>query len=104
MASTPSSRRRTKTACTSPLMVRLDEESKSLLSRAAQLRRISISDYVRLASVAQAQRELLAAREQTISLTPEDQLAFWKALKETPTLSKAQRRLGSIMRGRHDML
>jgi uncharacterized protein (DUF1778 family) len=83
----------------SPLMVRLDDESKAYLAQAAELRRVSVSDYVRTVTVAQAQREVLAAREQTISLTPAEQLAFWKALKETPRLTAAQRRLGSVMRG-----
>jgi uncharacterized protein (DUF1778 family) len=80
-------------------MVRLDEESKAFLAQAAQLRRISVSDYVRAVTVAQARREVLAAREQTISLTPEEQLAFWNALNEPPRLTAAQRRLGSLMRG-----
>src|SRR5262249_14880857 len=83
----------------SPLMVRLDEESKEVLARAAELRRISVSDYVRAVTVAQARREVLAAREQSISLTPEEQLAFWNALNETPKLTAAQRRLGALMRG-----
>jgi uncharacterized protein (DUF1778 family) len=80
-------------------MVRLDEESKAYLTQAAELRRISVSDYVRAVTVAQARREVLAAREQTIALTPEEQLAFWNALNETPRLTDAQRRLGKIMRG-----
>jgi uncharacterized protein (DUF1778 family) len=83
----------------SPLMVRLDEESKSYLGKAAQLRRISVSDYVRVVTVSQARREVLAAREQTIALTPEEQLAFWNALNETPQLTDTQRHLGSLMRG-----
>ena len=85
---------------TRPLMVRLDEESKSYLAQAAELRRVSVSDYVRTATVSQARREILAAREQTLSMTPEEQLAFWNALNETPKLTEAQRRLGSVMRGR----
>lgn len=40
----------------SPLMVRLDAESKQALTDAAELRRISISDYVRTVTVAQARR------------------------------------------------
>jgi uncharacterized protein (DUF1778 family) len=84
---------------TSSLMVRLDEESKSYLSQAAELRRISVSDYVRTVTVAQARREILAAREEIIALSPEGQLEFWKALNETPKLTPAQRRLGSLMRG-----
>lgn len=83
----------------SPLMVRLDEESKAYLSEAAELRRISVSDYVRAVTVAQARRDVQAARALTISLTPQEQLAFWKALNETPRLTRAQRRLGALMRG-----
>jgi uncharacterized protein (DUF1778 family) len=83
----------------SPLIVRLDDESKAYLSQAAELRRISVSDYVRTVTVAQAQKEVLAAREQTISLTPDEQLAFWNALNEPPRLTQAQRELGAVMRG-----
>jgi uncharacterized protein (DUF1778 family) len=80
-------------------MVRLDDESKACLTEAARLRGISLSDYVRAVTVPQARREVSAAREQTLALTPEEQLAFWKALAEPPKLTEAQRRLGSIMRG-----
>jgi len=83
----------------SPLMVRLDPQSRAYLTEAAGLRRISVSDYVRAVTVAQARREVLAAREQVIGLTPEEQLAFWNALNEAPKLTGAQRRLGALMRG-----
>lgn len=63
----------------SPLMVRLDEESKRSLADAAELRRISVSDYVRTVTVAQARREVRAAREKIIALAPDEQLAFWQA-------------------------
>jgi uncharacterized protein (DUF1778 family) len=81
------------------LVVRLDEESKTLLVQAAELRRISLSDYVREVTVVQARREVRAAAEQVIALTPEAQFAFWTALNETPRLTEAQKRLGSMMRG-----
>ncbi len=80
-------------------MVRLDEESKAFLSRAAELRRISVSDYVRTVMVAQAKREVAAAQERTIVMTPEEQLAFWNALNATPRLTASQRRLAAVMRG-----
>jgi uncharacterized protein (DUF1778 family) len=99
MAKPRPARRPKKGPAPSPLMVRLDDESKSFLTQAARLRRISVSDYVRAVTVAQARQEVLAAREQTLSLTPEEQLAFWNALNETPTLTDAQRRLGALMRG-----
>lgn len=81
------------------LMVRLDREGKRSIAQAAELRRVSVSDYVRSVTVAQARRELMAAREQVISLTPEEQLKFWTALNETPQLTEAERKLGAMMRG-----
>ena len=83
----------------SPLMVRLDEESKDFLARAAELRRISVSDYVRTVTVAQAKREVRASQERTVSLTAEEQLAFWNALNAPPQPTEAQRRLRAVMRG-----
>jgi uncharacterized protein (DUF1778 family) len=83
----------------SPLMVRLDEKSKRSLAEAADLRRISVSDYVRTVTVPQAEREVRAARENVICLSPDEQLAFWNALNQTPALTPAQRRLGAMMRG-----
>lgn len=88
-----------KKSTSSSLMVRLDEESKHYLSTAASLRRISVSDYVRTVTVAQARREVEAASEQTIALTAEEQIAFWNALNQPAPLTDAQRRLGTLMRG-----
>jgi uncharacterized protein (DUF1778 family) len=99
MARSRSTDRPKKAAPPSPLRVPLDEESKELLAQAAGLRRMSVSDYVRTVTVAQARKEVLASREHTISLTPEGQLAFWTALSETPKLTPAQKRLGKVMRG-----
>jgi uncharacterized protein (DUF1778 family) len=79
--------------------VRIDDESKRWLEQAARLRGISLSDYVRAVAVPQARRELLAAREQRLALTPEERLAFWRALAEPPTLTEAHRCLGMIMQG-----
>jgi uncharacterized protein (DUF1778 family) len=84
----------------SPLMVRLDEDSKKALSQAAELRQISVSDYVRTVTVAQAKREVLSAQSQSIALSPDEQLAFWQALQEPVRLTASQRRLGALMRGR----
>jgi len=84
----------------SPLMVRLDAASKAVLSEAAKLRGISLSDYVRTITVAQARREVEAARGQTIALSPGEQLAFWRALSEPVSLTPAQRELGKLMRGK----
>ncbi len=84
---------------TSNLMVRLDDESKAFIAKAAKLRRVSMSDYVRLVTVSQAQREVKEAEQSTIALTPEEQLEFWTALSQTPELTGPQRQLGAIMRG-----
>ena len=84
----------------SPLMVRLDRTSKAVLTKAAKLRGISLSDYVRTVTVAQARREVDSARRQVTTLTAEKQLAFWRALHDPSPLTRAQRQLGRIMRGR----
>ncbi|MFM8286231.1 MAG: DUF1778 domain-containing protein [Planctomycetaceae bacterium] len=84
---------------TCSLMVRLDADSKQALADAAQLRRLSVSDYVRTVTVAQARREVVSAREQTVQLSPDEQLAFWQALQAPPKLTPAQKRLGAMMRG-----
>lgn len=83
----------------SPLMVRLDAESKQALAAAAELRRISVSDYVRTVTVAQARREVASARDQTILLTADEQLAFWQVLQAPTRLTPAQKRLAALMRG-----
>jgi len=83
----------------SPLMVRLDEEGKRLLAEAAELRRISVSDYVRTVTVAQARREVASAREQTTALSPDEQRVFWQALEAPAKPTSAQKRLGGLMRG-----
>jgi uncharacterized protein (DUF1778 family) len=80
-------------------MVRLDDKSKRSLEEAAKLRHISVSDYVRTITVPQAEREVRAAQENVIRLSPEEQLALWTALNEPPRLTAAQKRLGAIMRG-----
>src|SRR5438034_2298506 len=99
MARTSVAKRPRKSASASPLMVRLDTESKAIRGRAAKLRKVSVSDYVREVTLAQARREVHAAAEATIVLTAEEQLAFWKALHEPARLTEAQRRLGKLMRG-----
>ena len=81
------------------LIVRLDADSKDTLARAAKIRGISVSDYVRQVTVAQARKEVKAAASQTIVLTPEEQLAFWTALNAPVKLTAAQKKLGKLMRG-----
>jgi uncharacterized protein (DUF1778 family) len=80
-------------------MVRLDKESKDALAQAANLRKISVSDYVRVVTVGQARKEVSASNAQTISMSAAEQLAFWTALNEGPKLTAAQKKLGKVMRG-----
>ncbi len=89
----------TRSSKTTSFTVRMDEESKQVLAEAADLRRISVSDYIRTVTLAQARREIASAREQTILLTPDEQLAFWQALHAPVKLTTAQKRLGKMMRG-----
>ena len=81
------------------LMVRLDPDSKAFVARAAELRHVSVSDYVRSVVVAQARREIQAAEQQVIALTPAEQQAFWQALQEPTALTAAQQALGALIRG-----
>ena len=99
MSRATTKKRPQKRGAVSSLMVRLDARSKEALVRAAELRGISISDYVRTVTVAQARRETEAAEQHVIRLTPEEQLALWTLLQETPRLTPAQRELGKLMRG-----
>ena len=81
------------------LMVRLDPDSKTFVARAAAMRHVSLSDYVRSVVVAQARREIQAAEQQIIALTPAEQQEFWQALQEPTALTAAQQALGALMRG-----
>ncbi len=85
---------------TRSLMVRLDEDSKAILTQAAELRKMSVSDYVRQFTISQARKEVDAATDQTIALTADEQLAFWTALNQPVKLTKAQKKLSKIMQGR----
>ncbi len=99
-AKTSTRARKPTAAKASTLMVRLDVQSKLLLSKAAALRHISVSDYVRIVLVPQAQQEVNDAASYTIRLSAADQLKFWNMLKEPPRpLTPAQIKLGKIMRG-----
>jgi uncharacterized protein (DUF1778 family) len=88
-----------RSATSSSLMVRLDQDSKDILTQAAAERGISVSDYVRQVTISQARKEVAASAKQTISMTPDEQLAFWKALNAPVKLTPVQKRLAKLMRG-----
>ncbi len=52
-----------------------------------------------MVTVAQARREVSEAEQNSLSLTSEEQLAFWDALNATPKLTNSQGQLGKVMRG-----
>lgn len=55
--------------------------------------------YVRSTVIGQARRELAAAEAHVIALPAAEQLEFWEALAKPAKLTKAQKRLGAMMRG-----
>lgn len=81
------------------LSVRLDDKSQAIVARAAELRRVSVSDYVGAIAVAHARQEVEASRRQVISLSPTEQLAFWNALNAPIRITPNQKRLAAVMRG-----
>ena len=81
------------------LMVRLDADGKKTIERAVAQRRLTTSDYVRTVLVPQADRELRAAENNTIALSPAEQIAFWHALNTPSKLTSRQKNLGRLMRG-----
>lgn len=82
------------------LMIRLDRPSKGAIARAARLRGVSASDYVRSIVVPRARLDADEAATRTIALAPDEQLAFWKALQEPAKPTPRQRELGRLMRGK----
>jgi uncharacterized protein (DUF1778 family) len=84
---------------TENLMVRVDRTSKGIIAKAARLRGVSASDYVRTVVVSEARREVKEFQSQTVTLSPKDQLAFWQALNAAAPLTRRQRELGRLMRG-----
>jgi uncharacterized protein (DUF1778 family) len=81
------------------LMVRVDRESKGVITRAAKLRGVSASDYVRSVVVSQARRDIEEQRTRTITMSASAQLAFWQALNAPVSLTRRQKALGRMMRG-----
>jgi uncharacterized protein (DUF1778 family) len=84
---------------TTTLQARLDPESKRAVEQAAKLRKVGLSDYIRLVLVPTARREVALAKQQTLQLTPDEQARFWQALQAPAKPTPAQRKLAKIMRG-----
>ena len=82
------------------LQARLDPESKSVIEEAARLRHVGLSDYIRLVLVPTARKEVLGAKQQVLHLTSSEQETFWDALCSHAKPTKAQKKLGALMKGK----
>jgi uncharacterized protein (DUF1778 family) len=80
------------------LLVRFDSGAKSLVLRAANLRGLSLSDYVRTRIVPLARQDVDEAETGVLRLARQDQIAFWQALQHPPAPTRAQRELGKLVR------
>jgi uncharacterized protein (DUF1778 family) len=80
------------------LLVRFDRVDKVLLQRAAQLRGLTLSDYVRSKILPLARQDIEEAGFGVLRLPKGDQIAFWRALQHPPAPSKAQKALGRLVR------
>lgn len=65
---------------------RLDEQTKALIERAAQLERRKVSDYC-VTAIADAARRTIADHE-TLQLSDRDRAAFFVALEHPPAPNK----------------
>jgi len=80
------------------LLVRLDQDDKALVQRAAAVRELSLSDYVRSRMVPLARQDIAESDTGVLSLPREDQIVFWQALQHPPAINPAQRELGDLVR------
>ena len=80
------------------VLVRFDKRAKSLVRRAATLRGISVSDYVRSRIVPLAEQDVEEAETGVLRLRKEDQIALWQALRQPARPTKAQTALGRLIR------
>ncbi len=84
---------------TTTLQTRLEQKSKEIITKAAKLRHVGLSDYVRLVLVSTAKREVEQAKTQVLQMTADEQERFWMALQAPANHTKNQRKLGKIMHG-----
>ncbi|MBL8951521.1 MAG: DUF1778 domain-containing protein [Myxococcaceae bacterium] len=83
---------------TANVLIRFDARRKATVRRAAALRGLSVSDYVRSRIVSLAERDLEEAETGVLRLGREAQLSLWRALQNPPPPTKAQRALGELIR------
>lgn len=85
-------------AATSIFQARLDPVSKSFLEKAAKLRGISQTDYLKAILIPFAKQEVLDAEKGGLKLSKSEQIEFWNALNEPVKLTKNQKRLSKKMK------
>ena len=81
------------------VVLQLDEKSMFVLVEAANIRRVSVAEYVRTIAVAHAKAELADSNQHEIAMTAGEQLKFWRILQRAPKVSESQHELGKLMRG-----
>ena len=86
------------TAKNANLLVRFDRGAKAMVQRAASLRGLNVSDYVRSRILPLAKQDLDEANTGVLRLPREAQIAFWQALQQLPAPTRRQRKLGRLVR------
>jgi len=75
----------------------LSESDTRYLAHAARLRGISLNEYVTQVAIAQARKDIEAAMEHPIVMTPCELSAFWNALNSPVALTEKQKNLARLM-------
>lgn len=88
------------TAGAAIFQIRLEARHKRAIERAAKLRRLSASAYLRQVLVPIAEREVAGAGNRVIEMAPHEQIELWQALAAPVRLTPAQRKLARIIRRR----
>lgn len=78
---------------TSIFQARLDPGSKSIIEKAAKLRGISQTDYLKAILIPFAKQEILEAENGGVKLSKIEQSEFWQALNEPVKLTINQKKL-----------
>ena len=78
---------------TSFFQARLDPEEKGLIVKAAKLRGISQTDYLKAILIPFAKQELSDAEQGGVKLSKDEQELFWKALNKRVVLGKKQKEM-----------
>jgi len=81
------------------IQARIQPENKEIIVKAAKLRDIPLSDYIRSVTLEQARKEVASQENLILQLTAEEQLNFWQAIDNEPVLTKKQKELGKLMKG-----